>query len=350
MKNLGPKLIKILAINLSLIMATSFIAPKVFDSSTVQAIGDLSVDWGVLPEGSPIFVVNNMAPGQTQSRTVNITNNGSGIRPVGVRSNVVNNSDNLSSVMDFKINEGAVDLYGGLSPTGPKTLTDFFTDGATPNEILLLNINSDATKTFTFTIKFKEEAGNQFQSKQAVFDIIIGIAIDLPDECEQITFSGSPIYGTSKGDSLKGTSGNDLIIGFEGGDAIDGKGGDDCILGGLGGDSIKGGEGNDFVFGNEGHDSIKGGSGSDLLVGGSGHDSLRGEGGNDKLVGEDGDDSLSGEGGEDELLGGDGKDSLKGGGENDILIGGAGTFDSANGNGGTDKCDAESKTNCELSI
>lgn len=346
-KKLITRLVKIIALTTSLIVTFNFISPNFLEKSTVRAIGDLTVDWGVT-EGDPIFVVNNMTPGQVESRNVDITNGGSGIRPIGVRSEIVDDTDGLSSMMDFKISEGGSDLYGGLGPTGPKTLADFFTEGVPLNGIFLSNLNAGANITYTFTATFKPEAENEFQNTQVIFDIIIGISVDIPDECEQLTFSGSPIFGTSQGDNLKGTSGNDLIIGFEKGDSIDGKGGDDCILGGPGADSLKGGEGNDFVFGNEDHDSIKGGSGVDLLVGGSGHDSLHGEGHNDKLIGEDGDDSLNGDGGEDELLGGDGKDSLKGGGQNDMLIGGAGLFDSANGNGGTDKCEAESETNCEL--
>lgn len=344
-KELITKFIKIIALTTSLVVAFNIISPNFLEKSTVRAIGDLTVNWGV-PEGDPIFVINNMVPGQVESRDVDITNGGTGIRPVGVRSEIVDDTGGLSSMMDFKISDGATDLYGGT--TGPKTLADFFTEGVPPNGIFLSNVNAGATKTYVFTATFKPEAGNGFQNTQVIFDIIIGITIDIPAECEQITFSGSPIFGTSGGDSLEGTTGNDLIIGFEGGDSIDGKTGDDCILGGTGGDSLKGGEGNDFVFGNEDHDSLRGGSGVDLLVGGSGHDSLYGEGHNDKLVGEDGDDSLHGNGGEDELLGGDGKDSLKGGGENDILIGGAGLFDSANGEGGIDKCEAESEKNCEL--
>ncbi|MEK7580935.1 MAG: calcium-binding protein [Patescibacteria group bacterium] len=347
MKHIKSKLFKILAINLSLILAISFIAPKAFDSSTVLAIGDLAVDWGV-PEGNPIFTITNMAPGQTETRTVSVTNTGSGIRPVGIRGVKTSEAGNISTVLNITISLGATDLYGGTSPTGPKTLANFFTESAGINGIFLSNINSGQTVNYIVKVNFQNSAGNEFQNSQVIFDLIIGISIDLPQECEAMQFSGSPIFGTSQGDSLKGTPNNDLIIGFEGGDSIDGKGGDDCILGGIGGDSLKGGEGNDFVFGNEDHDSLKGGSGVDLLVGGAGHDSIYGEGGSDKLVGEDGDDSLHGGGGDDELQGGDGKDSLKGGGQNDTLIGGAGSFDSANGEGGTDVCVAESEKNCEL--
>jgi len=328
-------------------LAFNFISPNFFEKSTVRALGDLTVNWNV-PEGNPIFTVANFAPGQSESRSVVITNGGSGIRPVGARSEIVNDADGLSQMIDFKISDGVTDVYGGTSATGPKTLANFFTEGVPPNGIFMSNLSAGATKTYTFTAKFKESAGNDFQNKQVVFNIIIGITIDLPDECEQMSFAGLPIFGTSKGDSLKGTAGNDIIVGFEGGDSIDGKGGDDCILGGDGGDSIKGGAGNDVIDGQAGGDSEKGENGDDILYGGSGGDSLNGGDGKDKLYGGDGHDSLSGDSGDDKLYGEDGKDSLKGGSGNDTLIGGATAFDSAHGNAGTDICEAESEKSCEL--
>lgn len=359
------RILRISALSFSLILAFNFISPNFFEKSNVQALGDLSVNWSV-PEGNPIFTVANFAPGQSQARNVQITNGGSGSRPVGARSEIVDDSDGLSQMIDFKISDGATDLYGGTSATGPKTLANFFAEGVPPNGVFMSNLNAGATKTYTFTAKFKEESGNEYQGDQVMFNIIIGITIDLPDECEQRLFSQAPIFGTSKGDSLKGTAGNDIIVGFEGGDSIDGKGGDDCILGGDGGDSIKGGAGNDIVdgqtggdsakgengddiiYGSAGGDSLDGGDGKDKLYGGDGHDSIDGRNQNDELFGGSGDDSLSGDNGDDKLYGEDGKDSLKGGSGNDTLLGGATIFDSAHGNGGTDICDAESENSCEL--
>ncbi len=347
MKKLKSRLIKIAISVLAIVFAVNLFTSQLLDSSTVYAVGDLSVDWGV-PEGNPIFTVTGMVPGQSVSHDVNVTNNGSGIRPVGVRSSSVNDSANLSQAFDFVITESGTDIYGGTSSSGPKTLADFFTEGNPINGIFLSDINPATSITYTFKAIFKEEAGNDFQNTQVIFDIIIGISIDLPDECEQIGFSNSPIFGTSIGDRLKGTSGNDLILGFEGGDSIDGKGGDDCILGGPGGDSIKGGEGSDVILGQESGDNIRGDSGQDTIFGGAGGDHIEGGGHNDKIHGNESHDFLKGDGGEDEIFGDDGNDSLKGGGQNDILIGGTGFGDSANGDGGTDQCEAESENNCEL--
>src|SRR3989344_1442269 len=52
--------------------------------STAYAVGDLAVNWGVA-EGNPIFTINNMAPGQVETRSVIVTNNAVSVRPVGVR-------------------------------------------------------------------------------------------------------------------------------------------------------------------------------------------------------------------------------------------------------------------------
>jgi Ca2+-binding RTX toxin-like protein len=314
---------------------------------TALAVGDLVIDWGV-PTGDPIFVVTEMVPGQMESRSVDVDNVGAVTRPVGVRGVETSETGGLASVIDFKISQGATDLYGGTSSTGPRTLEQFFTDSAGMNGLFLSNLASGASTTYTFKATFDIEAGNEFQNAEVIFDLIIGITMEIPAECTGLEFSGSPIFGTSGSDSLNGTSGNDLIFGLEGTDSINGRGGDDCLVGGLGTDSLKGNQGNDVLLGNEDTDSLKGDLGNDKLYGGEGTDSLKGENGEDQLFGGGGIDSLEGGNGSDILKGEVGDDSLKGGNGDDNLDGGPGV-DSLKGNNGTDTCtNGEAVSTCEL--
>jgi len=303
--------------------------------STVRAVGDLTINWGVPTTGDPIFVVNNILPGESESRTVLVKNDATVARSVGVRGVKTSETGSLATVLDFVISEGGTDLYGGTVATGPKTLEQFFTESAGINGIFLSNLSPGPGTNYTFKVTFDPNAGNEFQNKQVIFDLIIGIIIEVPPECSGITFSGPPIYGTSRGDHLVGTPGNDLIFGLEGSDSIDGRGGDDCIVGGEGSDSLKGNNGNDVILGQGGSDSLKGGNGNDKLYGGDGSDSLDGENGDDYLDGGGGSDSLKGGNGNDTLLGGPGSDSLKGGNGNDFLDGGDGS-DSVDGGNGND--------------
>ncbi|MDQ3772218.1 MAG: hypothetical protein M3343_09075 [Actinomycetota bacterium] len=104
---------------------------------------------------------------------------------------------------------------------------------------------------------------------------------------------GCTIFGTAGHDVLKGTPGDDVICGFGGSDEIDGRGGNDILLGGAG------------------HDFILGGGGRDVIRGGVGHDFLKGESGNDRLLGGEGNDFLNGGGGTDVCKGGPGKNAKK---------------------------------------
>jgi hypothetical protein len=70
--------------------------------------------------------------------------------------------------------------------------------------------------------------------------------------------------------------------------------------------------------------TLRGGTGDDILVGGSGPDSLSGGSGRDKLVGRAGSDAIFGGPGEDRLFGGPGDDVLRGGPGSDQLAGGPG--------------------------
>ena len=317
--------------------------------SMVRAIGDLSVDFGV-PEGDPIFILNNMLPADTESRSADVTNNGSEPLDVKVKAVVQSETGNISTVLSFVISENGTDLYGGSSPTGPKHLSDFFTESGTAG-IPLSSINGGDSTTYTFKVTFDAEAGNEFQGKGVVFDLIIGIGgsdDEVPAECAQITFDGEPIYGTSTGDHLVGTPGNDLIFGSGGGDSISGGSGDDCIVGGDGGDFLRGNNGNDVILGGNGGDSIKGNNGEDKLYGGDGSDSLDGGNQDDILDGGNGSDGLQGGNGKDTLFGGSGSDGLKGGNGDDYLDGGDGN-DGLKGGPGIDTCiNGEGVESCEL--
>jgi Ca2+-binding RTX toxin-like protein len=182
---------------------------------------------------------------------------------------------------------------------------------------------------------------------------------------------------------IRGTDGNDILIGSSLSDRISGLGGDDEIDPGLGGDDlIDGGSGvdtylsfggivslvdgsareigqstatlvsienvtgadtaigddgpNRFVSafrvvgpgveysGNGGDDVLVGSAGADTLDGGDGADLVRGLGGIDLLIGGDGEDRLFGGEGDDVLQGGDGNDQIIDGAGRNRIQGGAG--------------------------
>lgn len=304
--------------------------------SSAYAVGDLTVIW----ETDPLFNETNIVPGFTKTKTVNVANGASSIRPVGVRGILTSDPGNMKSVMNIKIKKGATTLYNN-------SLAQFFTNSGGPDGIFLSDLGPSANADYDFIVTFDSSAGNQFQNQTIVFNLQIGLSIELPEACDEIELLPNPIIGTAAAETLVGTPGNDLIMGLEGADKINGNSGDDCILGGTGADKINGNNGNDAIFGEEGADSINGNNGDDFIVGGAGADSLKGENGKDHLFGNEHADTLDGGNSDDLLEGGDAADNLRGGNGNDTLLGDLGT-DSANGNNGIDTCDAESETNCEI--
>jgi hypothetical protein len=88
--------------------------------------------------------------------------------------------------------------------------------------------------------------------------------------------TGVVLVGTPKDDTLKGTSGADIICGMASADALTGGRGPDYIDGGTGDDTLTGSRGADRLFGGPGDDTLcghDGKRGNDLLDGGSGVDS-----------------------------------------------------------------------------
>lgn len=290
--------------------------------STAFAVGDLTIDWGV-PSGDPIFVISNFLPGDMEEEEVDVTNNASSPRPIGVRGIQTSESQNFSEGLMIEIFDGITSIYG------PKTLTQFFSESSGPTGIPLSTLAPSAGTTYKFKVTFESSSGNKYQGAEIVFDIKIGISIDLPAECDLITFAGDPIFGTSGNDNINGNSSNNLIITFEGNDNVLSGGGKDCIVLGEGNDSADGGTGNDVIDAGGGDDRVSASSDQDVVYGGAGNDNLTGGSSNDKVFGQGGNDNIEGGSGNDLLIGGDGVDFAKGG-------------------TGTDTCDAETETTCEL--
>ena len=187
------------------------------------------------------------------------------------------------------------------------------------------------------------------------------------------------LFGRST--AIRGTDGNDVLIGTADADFITGDAGNDRLSGGAGNDTLDGGRGVDTLIGGQGADELIGGPAADWasyaddpagvtlsLKGGAAQDGwgsfdhfsriehvvgsqfadriqgdaaanqLKGLGGRDLIRGEDGDDQLLGGDGADSLHGGDGRDRLAGEGGADYLIGNSGA-DWLSGGGGADILD-----------
>lgn len=75
-------------------------------------------------------------------------------------------------------------------------------------------------------------------------------------------------------DTIKGSSGDDNLLGRRGDDTIKGHGGHDALRGGFGNDTLIGGNNHDKLFGNDGRDTLIGGKGKNELSGGNDADAF----------------------------------------------------------------------------
>jgi uncharacterized repeat protein (TIGR01451 family) len=103
------------------------------------------------------------------------------------------------------------------------------------------------------------------------------------------------------------------------------------------GQTIRGTSGDDVICGSPFADTINAGAGADFVFAGAGNDSVSGKDGPDKIFGGDGKDTLQGDAGDDQVYGG---------ADNDKITTGDG-IDLADGRSGTDTCSAETVVRCE---
>ncbi len=133
-------------------------------------------------EQDPLFKEANFLPGDSITRWAKITNTSG--KPQIMAAQAINflsplPADDLARALEIKISSNGIDLYGGTK--GAKTLSDFFNDGVAT----LNNLADGATAQYDFTISFPYEKGNEWQLKQTIFDILIGLkneggGIDIP--------------------------------------------------------------------------------------------------------------------------------------------------------------------------
>lgn len=169
-----------------------------------------------------------------------------------------------------------------------------------------------------------------------VVDLSSGTAIDTYGSIDSLV-SIEQVYGSVRGDTLRGGGGGDQFFGRQGDDLIQGFAGNDTLVGGEGADSFDGGVGVDQVayfletgsrgvvvdlaagiafdtfgtqdrlsgieqvYGSSFADTMRGGAGGDLLFGRGGADLLQGLGGDDTLIGGEGEDTIDGGGGDDQV-------------------------------------------------
>jgi Ca2+-binding RTX toxin-like protein len=166
------------------------------------------------------------------------------------------------------------------------------------------------------------------------------------------------------GQTLTGTSGDDVLVAGDGDNILNAGDGNDVLTAGSGNNTLHGGAGNDLLFGGPGNNLLDGGTGNDTasyahatagvtvdlslpgaqntlgagtdtltaienLVGSNYNDTLTGDNNANIITGGLGDDVLNGGGGDDFLIGGLGNNSLTGGAGSD-------TFQWLQGNGGHD--------------
>lgn len=137
--------------------------------STVRAFGDLSVQFGI-PAEEPLFNFDNLAPGDAIVKDVQVTNNGAlphFISTKGVRTGPPEEGPLIETVLHLSVFENADVVFEG-------TLEEFFDQSQEDDGVPLSILNPSGTTTYTFQIVFPTTAGNEFQNKTVVFDLIFG--------------------------------------------------------------------------------------------------------------------------------------------------------------------------------
>lgn len=135
--------------------------------------GDLIVNFSP----NPLFKYGNLLPGDAKIGEAEVINNTGETKRIAAEAinypkNILGDvpNDDLSRALEIVIREDGSDLYGGSSPTGIKTLFNFYTNG----ETYLSDVSGGGTKTYQFEISFPIDKEDEWQGTTTGFDIIVG--------------------------------------------------------------------------------------------------------------------------------------------------------------------------------
>ena len=114
-------------------------------------------------EASPLFLDADVKPGDSTTRTVTVENTGQTSESLYVTVQNTFDTGGLSQVMQLTVREGATEYFSG-------TFADFFTQ----SPLLLGTSAPDSGRTLAFTASLPTTAGNEYQSTQFGFDLVVG--------------------------------------------------------------------------------------------------------------------------------------------------------------------------------
>lgn len=136
-------------------------------SSHVFAVTETSGDLQVTYD-EPLFPSNLVwYPGLQIQKVFTVKNIGGEVRTISLKADNTRQTEDLAYNLYFRIDEGATNRYGGSNST---TMKNFWDNGETH----LSEISSGNIISYTITIYMPVGLGNEFQDKNAQFDLVVG--------------------------------------------------------------------------------------------------------------------------------------------------------------------------------
>jgi VCBS repeat-containing protein len=208
--------------------------------------------------------------GQTSTALVEIVILGQNDPPAAHADRVSLSEDagvSLLSVLDndIDVDQGDTLAIVGIDTSGVLSQVEISADGQqlrfqVAESFQSLLSGQTVTETLTYTVEDSHGA-----SSTATLTVTIVGANEPVIYIHPPAPQPGDIVGTTRDETLTGTSGNDVMHGQGGEDDLRGAAGNDTIFGGADRDDLDGGAGDDILSGGADRDDLTGGSGADLF-------------------------------------------------------------------------------------
>ncbi|MDR3558944.1 MAG: hypothetical protein P4L62_03220 [Candidatus Pacebacteria bacterium] len=142
------------------------LAPRVLAATTSD--GAFSLNYA-----SPLFDVQNAAPGGEYAAPITVTNNSNDTQDLQLQLNITADPKTLADSLDLSVADGNGNCLWGCGNDQKISALD-------NSEITFSNIPGGATKNYELVLLFSSEAGNDLQNATMAFDLALGFPGSVP--------------------------------------------------------------------------------------------------------------------------------------------------------------------------
>jgi len=172
----------------------------VFGMTVADARAEVKID--ITPEDDPLFDVEDAAPGDSETKEIKATNEGTDAQDLFINIDDITGDDLADEIKFYLKDKSSGDyLIGGEGDRF--TLKEIHDEG----DVFVERLDPGEDNTYEMKLELDENAGNEFQDKKSEFDIVFGFNDESVPLGAPLPLRTGPAGGETAGEIIVGGEG-----------------------------------------------------------------------------------------------------------------------------------------------